>query len=75
MTALAEFGLANFDVEARGQELGLHGTLQRGRFLEGRGLLIANAMRHFSNHGVIWQILHDQNRTAALQQRLDPGAA
>ncbi len=70
MIALAEFGLANFDAEARGQELMLHGALQRGRFLEGRGLVIANAMRHFSNRGVTWQILHDQNRTAALQQRL-----
>jgi hypothetical protein len=70
VVALAEFGVAEFDPEARGQELMLHGTLQRGRFLEGRGLPIANAMRHFSKHGVIWQILHDQNRTAALQQRL-----
>lgn len=67
---LAEFGLAEFDPERRGQELVLHGLLQRGRFLEGRGHLLASALRYLFDRGLAYQILHDAARTAALRERL-----
>jgi len=70
MVVLAEFGLAAFDLERRGQELMLHGALQRGRFLEDRGLTLANALRHLTDQGVATQVLHDASRTAALRQQL-----
>ena len=41
-----------------------------GAFLEGRGLLLARAIRHLADRGVVTQILHDTSRTAALEQRL-----
>ena len=71
--ALAELGLTEFDPDFRGQELVLHGLLQRGRFLEGRGLLLANALRYLSDCGVACQILHDASRTAALRDHLTTG--
>jgi hypothetical protein len=67
---LAEFGLAPFDPESRGQELVLHGLLQRGRFLEGRGHLVARALRYLFDRGLAYQVLHDATRTAALRERL-----
>ena len=48
----------------------LHGALQRGRFLEGRGLTLANGLRHLTDQGVATQVLHDATRTAALRQLL-----
>jgi hypothetical protein len=70
LTALAELGIQPFDPEKRGQELVLHGLIQRGVYVEGRGLLLLNALRYLFDRGVHWQVLLDAKRTAALQERV-----
>ena len=67
---LAEFGLAHLDISKRGQELQLHGLLQRGAYEEGRGWLLRNALRHVFDAGLPATLLHDTARTAAVQGRL-----
>jgi hypothetical protein len=68
--ALAEVGLTALDPNARCEELGLHSLLQRGSFREGRGILLASAIRHMRERGLPCQIFHDSVRTAALREHL-----
>ncbi|MDQ2949376.1 MAG: hypothetical protein M3Y27_26130 [Acidobacteriota bacterium] len=67
---LAEFGIAHLDISKRGQELQLHGLIQRGAYEEGRGWLLRNALQQLSDAGLPATILHDTARTAALQGQL-----
>ena len=67
---LAEFGLDEFDTGRRGEELVLHGLLQRGPYEEHRGLLLRATLRHLFDAGLSSEILHDGRRTAQLQQRI-----
>ena len=70
LAILAEFGLVPLNSDKRGQELQLHGLLQRGPYEESRGWLLLNALRHLGDAGLSSTILHDPKRTAALQVRL-----
>src|SRR5579864_4908622 len=67
LVVLAEFGMAEFSARKRGQELTLHGLLQRGTFDAARGILLRNALRSFSDAGLQYAVMHDPARTAALQ--------
>jgi hypothetical protein len=67
---LAEAGCKEFDPEVRGQELALHGLLQQGPFIEGRGVTLANGLRYLRNADFRGEILHDPQRTGALGERL-----
>ncbi|MCL5735073.1 MAG: hypothetical protein M1274_05700 [Actinobacteria bacterium] len=71
LVALAEFGIESIDPSKRGQELTLHGLIQRGPYVEGRALLLAHALKYLFDRGVSWQIFHDSQRTTALRQRLE----
>jgi hypothetical protein len=76
IASLAEFGLATFDADKRGQELVVHGLIQRGAYVEDRGTLIANALRYAFDREVPWQTIHDVKRTAQVQEHLrkaEPG--
>ena len=70
LVILAEFGLVQLDSDKRGQEMQLHGLLQRGLYQESRGWLLRNALRHLGGAGLSSTILHDPTRTASLQVRL-----
>ena len=70
MVTLAELGVQTFDPSLRGQELVIHGLLQHGRFLEGRGTTLARAVKFLFDRNIQSQILLDAGRTAALKQRL-----
>jgi hypothetical protein len=68
MAALSEFGLVSFDPDKPREELVLHGLIQRGLYLEDRGVLLRNALRYLFDHGVQPEVLQDTKRTAALQE-------
>lgn len=70
MVVLAEFGLGQLDAEKRGQELTLHGLMQRGTFDEARGQVLQKALRLFADHGLNYCVLHDPARTTALQEAM-----
>jgi hypothetical protein len=72
LVALAELGMERIDPGRRGQELTIHGLIQRGPFLEGRGFLLAQALRYLSSRRIPYQVFHNAQRTAALHARLQP---
>lgn len=67
---MAELGATPLDCAVRGAELKLHGTMQLGPYQESRGFVLRNAMRHLSDAGLGWTVLHDRDRTAQLQTRV-----
>lgn len=71
LLALAELGMERIDPARPGQELTIHGLIQRGPFLEGRGLLLAQALRYLSSRRVPYQVFHNAQRTLALHSRLE----
>ena len=70
LVALSEFERTPVPTNTRGQELEIHGLIQRGRFLEDRGLLLARALRYMAARGVRCELRHDPGRTARLRERL-----
>src|SRR5579864_2352340 len=67
LVVLAEFGMLDLSPEKRGQELTLHGLLQRGRFDAARGDGLRHALHAFADAGLQYAVMHDPARTAALQ--------
>jgi hypothetical protein len=67
---LAEFGLFEAPSAARGEELELHAVLQRGRFEEGRGILLAAALKHLRQQGLRCEVLHDGARAQTLAAKV-----
>jgi hypothetical protein len=70
LVLMAEFGLEQPNLDQPRQELLLHGLIQRGAYQEGRGLLLGNALGRLSDAGLLWTVLHDPARTAALENRV-----
>lgn len=70
LVALAELGMEQLDPVRRGQELTLHGLIQRGPFLEGRGFLLSQALGYLASRRVPYQVFHNAQRTFALHSRL-----
>ena len=67
---LAEFGLIAPPEAKSGQELTLHGLVQRGVYDGGRGLVLHHMLGYFSDFGLQYTVLHDAARTAALQNHV-----
>lgn len=67
---LAEFGLRSLDTTIRGQELVLHGLVQRGKYEADSGLGLRNALKHIVDAGLRVELRHDTSRTAALERML-----
>ena len=73
---LAEFGLRSFDAAVRGQELVLHGLVQRGKYEADSGVSLRYALKHLVDAGLRVELRHDTSRTGALERMLaamDPG--